>query len=379
MNNKYDVFISYRRDGGFEMALHLSHVLRERGYHVFFDIEELRSGPFNMKLYDVIAGCKDFVVILSPGSLERCQNEDDWFRLEIACALKHNVNIIPFATRNFSFGDATKLPDEVAELQYLHGVTASHHYADAAIKKLTTFMRSRPSLRFLQRLRMLVVLFVSCLFVGAFALLIIERDDSPTNRVQELYVMHDEALLLADRQRSPLFSTNKQLVNDWFEGTLAELLLQRNKMLQTSDSLPIVPDVIEARIGMLKSSLDFDSLYVCPFEKSGDFAKSAKWRPESTAKEGSLHLVNMVVSREGFSDRRLRFLLEKSWTNCVIRDVIEMAQDRQQSVFRIWLEESLQEMEKINFMGDSGAIKGKSGTDYEINASRVVSPALRWF
>ena len=41
---EYDVFISYRRDGGAETAKHLRDVLTERGYRVFFDTDSLRSG-----------------------------------------------------------------------------------------------------------------------------------------------------------------------------------------------------------------------------------------------------------------------------------------------------------------------------------------------
>lgn len=41
---KYDVFISYRRDGGESTAKILRDKLSELGYQVFFDVESLRSG-----------------------------------------------------------------------------------------------------------------------------------------------------------------------------------------------------------------------------------------------------------------------------------------------------------------------------------------------
>ena len=59
---KYDVFISYRRDGGEVTARILRDSLTERGYNVFFDVESLRSGAFNTKLYSVIDECKDFTL-----------------------------------------------------------------------------------------------------------------------------------------------------------------------------------------------------------------------------------------------------------------------------------------------------------------------------
>ena len=40
---KYDVFISYRRDGGDVTAKHLRDALTEKGYKVFLDVESLRK------------------------------------------------------------------------------------------------------------------------------------------------------------------------------------------------------------------------------------------------------------------------------------------------------------------------------------------------
>ena len=73
----YDIFISYRREGGFDTAALLCGRLKDAGYRVFFDVEALRSGRFNAALYCEIERCRDFIVVLTPGCLERCQNEDD--------------------------------------------------------------------------------------------------------------------------------------------------------------------------------------------------------------------------------------------------------------------------------------------------------------
>ena len=61
---KYDVFISYRRDGGFETAKHLFDLLTRDGYKVSFDIDTLRSGDFDEQLYERIEFCKDFILIV---------------------------------------------------------------------------------------------------------------------------------------------------------------------------------------------------------------------------------------------------------------------------------------------------------------------------
>ena len=73
---KCDVFISYRRDGGDMTAMYIYQALKERGYDVFYDLEVLRAGKFNDALLENIRSCKDFVLILSPHALDRCDNEN---------------------------------------------------------------------------------------------------------------------------------------------------------------------------------------------------------------------------------------------------------------------------------------------------------------
>ena len=60
----YDIFISYRRDGGFETAKHLNDLLCHDGYSVSFDIDTLREGDFDKALLARIEQCVDFVLIV---------------------------------------------------------------------------------------------------------------------------------------------------------------------------------------------------------------------------------------------------------------------------------------------------------------------------
>lgn len=57
---KYDIFISYRRTS-YDTANLIATRLKAAGYRVFFDLESMRSGPFNEQLYNVIKECKAFV------------------------------------------------------------------------------------------------------------------------------------------------------------------------------------------------------------------------------------------------------------------------------------------------------------------------------
>ena len=52
----------------------------------------------------MIDECNDVLVILPPNSLERCVNEDDWMRLEVAYAIRQGKNIIPIMMKGFEWG-----------------------------------------------------------------------------------------------------------------------------------------------------------------------------------------------------------------------------------------------------------------------------------
>lgn len=139
---KHDVFISYRRDGGEYTAKILRDRLDELGYAVFFDVESLRSGDFNTKLYSVIEECRDFILILSPGALDRCVNEDDWVRREVEYALERDKNIVPVMLREFEFPEV--LPSSIEQLRFKNGIPANTEFFEAFIQKLQSFLRARP-------------------------------------------------------------------------------------------------------------------------------------------------------------------------------------------------------------------------------------------
>ena len=101
---KYDVFISYRREGGYDTAKHLNDLLVRDGYRVSFDIDTLRNGDFDVQLLERIEECKDFILVVDKHAFDRTLDPDfdpqkDWLRCELAHALKHNKNIMALAVR----------------------------------------------------------------------------------------------------------------------------------------------------------------------------------------------------------------------------------------------------------------------------------------
>ncbi|MBR2683039.1 MAG: toll/interleukin-1 receptor domain-containing protein, partial [Atopobiaceae bacterium] len=85
---RYDVFISYKNDGSGEIfAEKLAKDLKEMGYSVYFNSHERRSGPFDERIRQAVAECKDFIAVVSKGYLGQLLHPDttreDWIREEL--------------------------------------------------------------------------------------------------------------------------------------------------------------------------------------------------------------------------------------------------------------------------------------------------------
>ena len=93
--HKYDIFISYRRDGGAQYARILQLMLIQRGYKVFLDYDELRDGTFTDRIIAAIKAAPVFMPVLSADSMKRCVNEGDWVRKEILLAAQEGKHFVP--------------------------------------------------------------------------------------------------------------------------------------------------------------------------------------------------------------------------------------------------------------------------------------------
>lgn len=139
----FQIFISYRRDGGEDLAGRLSDKLTGLGYKVFYDIESMRSGTFNTQIFSAIDQCEDILLILPPNGLDRCADENDWVRLEIEYSMQKNKNIIPLMMRNFVFPET--LPESIDQIRYFEAVEASTVYFDAVVTRIESLLKSSRS------------------------------------------------------------------------------------------------------------------------------------------------------------------------------------------------------------------------------------------
>ena len=141
------VFISYRRDVAKHLARAVFEDLRAHGYDAFMDVESIGSGTFDTIILDEIASRAHFVVILTPGSLERCTEPGDWLRREIEHAMDSQRNIVPVLGDSFSFeGAEPYLTGELSQLKRYNALTVRHDYFNEAMEKLRSrFLVLQPS------------------------------------------------------------------------------------------------------------------------------------------------------------------------------------------------------------------------------------------
>ena len=115
-----DVFISYRREGGLDFSSRLYERLTANGYTTFFDLEGMKAGRFDTQIYKRIERSDNFVLVLSPHALDRCDKPDDWVRLEIEKALELNKNIVLLFMQGFTFPDT--LPSSLECIRHFQGI-----------------------------------------------------------------------------------------------------------------------------------------------------------------------------------------------------------------------------------------------------------------
>lgn len=131
------VFISYRRETSAFIARAIFMDLRLHKYDVFMDVESIHSGEFESVILEQLSTRAHFLLILTAGTLERCENPKDWVRREIEEAIRTKRNIIPILVNDFQFKNIETLPTEsLRELSKYNALTLPHEYFDAAMERL---------------------------------------------------------------------------------------------------------------------------------------------------------------------------------------------------------------------------------------------------
>lgn len=132
----YDIFLSYRRDGGRDCARTIKLQLGNLGYkNVFYDYNSIRDGVFNTQILDAIYSCKDFLLLLTPNAMDRCIEKGDWVAREIRTAIKYNCKIIPISLGDI-FDWPTDFPIDMNGIKSIqrHKLLVDEYFEDSIIR-----------------------------------------------------------------------------------------------------------------------------------------------------------------------------------------------------------------------------------------------------
>lgn len=138
-----DVFISYRRSNGSQLASLLKVYLEIRDYRVFIDVVRLKNGYFGHNLLEHLKRAKNFVLVLTKNSLDKCVGDNrchDWVHKEIVTAMQNQLNIIPIIVDNFSWPDI--LPEDIRNLRTYNVVQWSHESQDKCVDAIEKAIRN---------------------------------------------------------------------------------------------------------------------------------------------------------------------------------------------------------------------------------------------
>ena len=118
MDDRKDIFISYRRNGGEWLAYCLYSELILAGYSVFFDMRSLMGGKFEADIIKRIKESKVVIVVLPPKALDRCANKDDLVFEEIRTAIDSDKLVVPVFMKGFELPDKSLFAQEEVKDRY---------------------------------------------------------------------------------------------------------------------------------------------------------------------------------------------------------------------------------------------------------------------
>ncbi len=112
------VFISYRRSN-FYTALAVYQHLRARGYNISLDLKNTSEKDYQKNIFENIRARAHFLVILSPSSLER--TEDNWLQRTIEIAIEEKRHITPLFLEGLEHNDQSIRKSLTGKLSLLKG------------------------------------------------------------------------------------------------------------------------------------------------------------------------------------------------------------------------------------------------------------------
>ena len=139
-NSTYDVFISYRRQGGAVKAELTKNELEKRGFkssRIFLDTRSISSGNYLDAIRNAISNTENIVVIITKDCFMDLPANSIWIN-EIEYAIKLKKNIVPIYFDNITEIKADEIPFRIRHIVFENAVQYVHQYTDASFNRLAS-------------------------------------------------------------------------------------------------------------------------------------------------------------------------------------------------------------------------------------------------
>ena len=104
---KYDVFISYARRDGLEIAQAIAQSLRKKGCSVFLDLETMRAGSFSAQIVEAISLCDYFIPVITE-AYNHTGHALEELSIALDCSKERSKQMIPIIAAQKVSGQVEK-------------------------------------------------------------------------------------------------------------------------------------------------------------------------------------------------------------------------------------------------------------------------------
>lgn len=141
---KYDVFISYRREGGSDKAdaLESKLQLKIKGCRVFLDTSRNRGGDWKKRINDSIRESCNFVVLISKGCFPHQGEGPDYYLDEIVLALRLGKVVIPVYYDGMEYDDIKEYLVGVEGFHDQNHIVFNNNNRDGSVDQIIKFLKT---------------------------------------------------------------------------------------------------------------------------------------------------------------------------------------------------------------------------------------------
>ena len=324
------IFISYRRDDAAGYARSIYDRLDARfPKSIFMDVSRIEPGTDFVKAIEEAVGACDTLIVLmgkhwhggrSPAE-GRLDDPNDFVRLEIATALKRNIQVIPVLLRGAKPPGAQELPNDIAQLARLHALEITDEDFDHDIRRLVSYIKRIPDGG--TRWRKVTLVGATALLLASLALAFWFFFRDETHRKTPPTYAHQ---VVTPSPASTISSTDVSLPDlagffkpDGGSASIAGQLMRQGPRPAASEKISGQPASVEVRAAIQKN---YDQLHE-GYAKKDLHAIKALYAPDFVARDGTI----VMNAETSFSTKEMLFAMVSPTITFDIKDVIMTAPD----------------------------------------------------